>query len=87
MGVRKPKGVQCKPPEWTEEDYLAYHWCIAHGVTIAMHATTPGFGNRTWELEITANGKKVTSPKEYGPDELYDKLFELYRFYYNKYNK
>jgi hypothetical protein len=52
-----------------------------------MHATTPGFGNRTWELEITANGKKVTSPKEYGPDDLYDKVFELYRFYYNKYNK
>ena len=87
MGMRKSKGVQCKSPEWTEEDYLAYHWCVAHGVTIAMHATTPGIGNRTWELEITANGKTITSPKEYGPYDLYDKVFELYRFYYNKYNK
>jgi len=83
--MRRSKGVHCKPPEWTEEDTIAYNWCIANGVTIAMHATTPGIGNRSWELEITANGKKVTSPKEYGPDELYSKVFELYKFYYNKY--
>jgi hypothetical protein len=37
-------------------------------------------------IEVTANGKKITSPKEYGPDNLYDKVFELYRFYYDKYN-
>ena len=87
MGVRKTKGVQCKPPEWTEEDTLAYYWCIANGVTIGINATTPGLGNRTWVLEINVNGQKIISPKEYGPYDLYNKLFELYRFYYNKYNK
>ena len=87
MGMRNIKGVQCKPPEWTDEDCLAYYWCIAHGVTIATYATTHGQGNRTWEIEVTANGRKITSPKEYGPHDIYEKVFELYRFYYNKHNK
>jgi hypothetical protein len=37
-------------------------------------------------IEVTANGQKITSPKEYGPADLNDKIFELYRFYYDKYN-
>jgi hypothetical protein len=64
MGIKKI--VECKPPDWGDpENTKAYSWCLNHGVTIATYATTPGFGNRTWEIEVTANGKKITSPKEY----------------------
>ena len=75
------------PPDWGNPINLkAYSWCINHDVKIGMFATSPGFGNRSWQIEVTANGKKILSPREYGPDELYLKVFELYRFYYNKYN-
>ena len=64
----------------------AYSWCINHGITIAALATVAGFQCKSWVIEVTANGKKITSPKEYGPNDLYEKIFELYRFYYDKYN-
>ena len=86
MGIAH-KGTVCKPPDWGNPKNLeAYSWCVNHGVTIGCFATTPGFGNRTWQIEVTANGKKILSPKEYGVDDLYPKVFELYKFYYNKYN-
>jgi hypothetical protein len=70
------KGTECKPPGW----------CINHGVTISAFATVAGFQCKSWVIEVTANGQKITSPKEYGPNDLNDKIFELYRFYYDKYN-
>jgi len=86
MGI-KAKYTECKDPEWTEEDKRAYAWCLNHGITISVFAAGPGFKNASWYLEITANGKKVKSPKEYDKYELWDKVFELYRFYYDKNNE
>ena len=84
----RAKAIEPKLPDWGNPENLeAYSWCINHGITIGCLACTPGNRNRDWNIEITVNGKKQTSPKSYGPDELYDKVFELYRFYYNKYNK
>ena len=82
-----PKKVECKPPAWTDEDHIAYAWCINHGITIGALAVAPGWYNAGWLIEITINGKKITSPKEYGKNELWDKVFELYKFYYDQYNK
>ena len=80
-----PKLPTLKPPEWDNPENLkAYSWCVNHGITIGMLATTPGYANRTWEIEVTINKKKITSPREYGINELYSKVFELYKFYYNK---
>ena len=88
MGINLAnKGTVCKPPDWGNPKNLeAYSWCINHGVTISALATVAGFQCKSWVIEVTANGKKITSPKEYGPNDLYEKIFELYRFYYDKYN-
>ena len=78
--------IKMKPPDWSDPETMkAYSWCLDHGITIGMFATSPGFGNRHWEIEITIDNKKKKSPREYGPDELYPKVFELYKYYYNKY--
>ena len=82
------KTIEPKPPDWGNPENLeAYSWCINHGITIGCLACTSGNRNRDWDIQITVNDKKQMSPKSYGPDELYDKVFELYKFYYNKYNK
>ena len=88
MGINLTnKGTVCKPPDRSDPKNLeAYSWCINHGVTIAALATVAGFQCKSWVIEVTANGQKITSPKEYGPSDLNDKIFELYRFYYDKYN-
>jgi len=86
MGVVKT--VECKSPDWSDPINLkAYSWCISHGVTIRPFACAPGYKNRHWDIEVTVNKKKVMSPKSYLPDELWGKVFELYKFYYDKYNK
>ena len=82
-----PKQPVCKPPAWTDKDHLAYAWCLNHDITIGVLATTSSWYNATWAIEVTINGKKVTSPKEYTKNEIWDKVFELYKFYYDQYNK
>ena len=75
-----------KPVDWSDpENMEAFSWCLNHGINIGMFASAPGYANRHWVIEVDVNGKKVISPREYGPDELYSKVFELYKFYYNKY--
>ena len=82
------KTVECKPPNWSDPTNLkAYSWCIDHGITIRPIACVSGYKNRDWDVEITVNDEKVTSPRSYDFNELWDKVFELYKFYYNKYNK
>ena len=83
MGI-KPKYTECKPPDWTKEDKEAYAWCINHGIYISALAEGKGNNNKLWTIQVEAKGKKVVSPKTYGPDDLYSKIFELYRFYYDK---
>ena len=83
MGI-KAKYTECKPPEWTKEDLRAYSWCINHGIYISALAEGKGYFNKVWSIQVEAQGKKVLSPKTYGPDDLYSKIFELYRFYYDK---
>jgi len=77
--------TQPKPPDWSDPLNLeAYSWCINHGITIGCLACVPGNRNRDWDIEITVNGEKKMSPRSYNVDELYEKVFELYKFYYGK---
>jgi len=57
---------------------LKYTPCLVHQVL------SPGFDNKNCWIEVQANGRKQRSPKTYGPSELWDKVLELYKFYYDK---
>ena len=60
MGIAH-KGTECKPPDWGDPRNLeAYSWCINHGVTISALATVAGFQCKSWVIEVTANGQKIT---------------------------
>jgi len=83
LGI-KPKYTVCEPPLWTNEEKKAYSWCINHGIYISALAAGPGMYIKSWYIQVVANGKKVISPKTYGPDNLYIKIMELYKFYYDK---
>ena len=76
--------VKLEPYDQTEEDKKAYSWCINHGIKIGMLAVAPGFDNAAWKIRVVANGKETISPRDYNKREIIPKLFELYRFYYDK---
>ena len=81
MGVT---GINWKHPEWNKENTEAYRWCIKHGVKIYSVPCGKGFNNKTCWIEVNANGRKQRSPNTYGPTELWPKVMELYKFYYDK---
>ena len=76
--------VKLEPYERTQEDQVAYNWCVNHGIKIGMLAVERGFDNAAWKIRVVANGKETISPRDYNKREILPKLFELYRFYYDK---
>ena len=76
--------VKLEPYDQTEEDKKAYSWCVNHGIKIGMLAVAPGFDNASWKIRVVANGNETISPRDYNKWEVLPKLFELYRFYYDK---
>ena len=76
MAWRKKK-VFVEPPEWTDEDTEAYLWCVNHGVKISPFAASNDYDNYYWWIDVEVNGAKKRSPFN-------NKIFELYRFYYDK---
>ena len=59
----------------------AYRWCINNGIYISPYANREG----AWYIEIKLNNRISRSPEVYGPVSIWIKLFEFYKYYYNKY--
>ena len=59
----------------------AYRWCINNGIYISHWAT----GEGAWYVDITINGTNHRSPETYGKVTIWIKLYEFYKYYYNKY--
>jgi len=67
----------------TSEETKAYQWCINNGIFISPSAT----GKASWYIEISIGGKTNKSPETYGKTDIWIKLYEFYKYYYDKYEK
>ena len=65
----------------TTEEMVAYRWCINNGIYISPFAN----GEGAWYIEIKLNNKVSRSPDAYGAVTIWIKLYEFYKYYYNKY--
>ena len=65
----------------TAEEMVAYQWCINNGIFISPFAN----GEGGWYIEIKMNNKTNRSPLTYGPVSIWIKIYEFYKYYYNKY--
>lgn len=69
--------------ERNEEEFKAYHWCINNGIIIFPECKlTP-----PWAIEIKIKNKVYKSPDQYHAIEVWEKMYEYYKYYYNKYAK
>ena len=60
-------------------------WCLNNNIAIAI---TPDW-NKTfedWKIEIKINNKVHVDPAEYTIADVHDKMYEYYKYYYDKYN-
>jgi hypothetical protein len=73
----------------TEED-KAMLWCIKHNMIITPRQAK--WGENSWYIDIEQgihpNRKKLgTSPEPFGPGEIWKKISEYQKYYYDKYRK
>ena len=76
------KGRSPGQHSYTLEDMKRVDWCITKGIKIAV---TP-IGTR-WQVELNINGKIHLNPEQYEGKEATEKMYEYYKYYYDKYNK
>jgi hypothetical protein len=86
-GLNKKKKNQIGVVQYPENPYIPgtkefeyYRWCIKNGIIIWPIGTL----KEAWFIKITINGKSTTSPQAYS-DDLWDKVYEYYKYYYDKY--
>ena len=63
-----------------KEDYRNMQWCIKNGIKISPFAAT----YFDWFIDITINDKTGRSPQTYKKTIIWEKIFEFYKYYYNK---
>jgi len=66
-----------------EYEFKAYHWCIKNNIYIAPKALTEA----RWSIVITNNNKTNEDPNSYTKADIWIKIYEYYKYYYNKYEK
>jgi hypothetical protein len=81
--MAKKKGIDMGDPGYNQKDWEALRWCIRNNIFIAPKAKS----SNEWYVDITNKGVTNTTPITYGKNEIWKKMFEYCRFYFNKHNK
>ena len=67
---------------YTREDMKRVNWCMNKGIKIAV---IPNGMN--WQVELNISDKIHLDSKIYEAKEAYEKMYEYYKYYYDKHNK
>jgi len=82
------KSPSRKPPEksWDTDEMKIIGWCLNKKISVGISPDWKDDMNR-WQIDISINGKTYTDPNRYTNDNVYNKVNEYYKYYYDKYNK
>ncbi len=61
-------------------------WCLRNDISICVSPNWDGLPTQ-WLIEIRINGNTHVDPKIYTAKDAYKKMYEYYKYYYDKYNK
>tara|TARA_R100000152_G_C6744711_1_gene168401 strand:+ start:260 stop:529 length:270 start_codon:yes stop_codon:yes gene_type:complete len=79
---KKKKKLDIYAYPYTKDDMKRVSWCIDRNIEIAVIPS-----DNYWIVEIRMNkGKWKQDPKQYEYGEAMKKLYEYYKYYYDKYN-
>ena len=68
---------------YTDQDMKHVGWCLNKNIEVAASPD-----NSNWKVEIRMNkGKWNKDPGVYEHEEAMKKMYEYYKYYYDKYNK
>ena len=90
MAFRKrfQKSVSKKPAvrSWTDKEIKIIGWCMRKNIHIS---TTPDWKDdlNRWIIHININGRIHDDPNRYKDEEALEKMYEYYKYYYDKNKK
>jgi len=84
-GNNKKKYMGENPFATMPDNTKAHMWCFKNNIFITP--VEAAYQSRTWYLEIQLGKKTFRSPERYGPTDVWEKMYEFYKYYYNKYEK
>ena len=88
MAFKRWKKTPSKRPPtkvWSTEEMKVIGWCLQNKIGVGISPDWKDDFNR-WQIEININGKVHTDPNRYNGNVL-DKMYEYYKYYYDKHNK
>ena len=84
---RWKKSPSKRPPRklWSKDEMKVIGWCLQNKIGVGI---SPDWNDdlQRWQIEININGKVHTDPNRYNGNIL-DKMYEYYKYYYDKHNK
>ena len=80
--MKKASGKSPGLHSYTDEDMKRVGWCMNKNIKIAVIPTS---GN-DWQVELNINNKVHLDPKIYEDKEAMEKMYEYYKYYYDKHN-
>ena len=80
--MKKSAGKSPGYHKYTDEDMKRVGWCLSKNIKIAVIPN----GSK-WQVEISLNDKIHLDSNIYKADEAYKKMYEYYKYYYDKHNK
>ena len=79
------KSPSKQPPKttWSEDQMKIVGWCLTRGIKVGI---SPDWKHNLqhWQIEISINGRVHTDPNRYDGEEVYNKVNEYYKYYYDK---
>ena len=80
--IKKATGRSPGYHPYTHQDMKRVGWCLDKNIKIAV---VPN--GTKWQVEININKAIHLDSNEYEADEAYKKMYEYYKYYYDKHNK
>ena len=82
----KTPGRRAGPHPYTPEDMKHVGLCLKKGIKIAIIPHWEGSTDE-WKVELNINKKIHLDPAIYKADEAHIKMYEYYKYYYDKYKR
>ena len=84
--TKRSKGRSPGAHPYTSKDMKRVGWCLKNGIAICVSPYWEGRFTE-WLVEIRMNGKTNFDPNIYTAEEAYKKMYEYYKYYYDRYKK
>ena len=91
MGIndkKRKKKVLGRAPEaipYTDDNMKHVAWCMNNSIVVGF---SPIWDTQDdWTIDIKINSKSCVDPNTYSGEEVMAKVYEYYKYYYDKYEK